>query len=136
MHPRLNYLLHMNKILFAVKVGEPDYAEQLITEVESRIPGASDWARKNGFDRLRVAEIADGPPDFTKVLNAAHLNVPTVTRHDGTVVLAKLYKGELCAVTYSNRTQAFTKATELGESWTVQQRGRPFYVVLRKSPVA
>lgn len=62
----------MNKILFAVKVGEPDYAEQLITEVESRIPAASEWAKSPGFDRLRVAEIADGPPDFRKVLNATH----------------------------------------------------------------
>jgi hypothetical protein len=123
----------MNKILFAVRVGEPDYAEHLITEVAARIPAASKWALANGFDRLRVAEIDDGPPDFTKVLNAAHLNVPTVTLRDGTVVLAKLYKGELCAVTYSNRTQAFTKETELGEAWTVQRRGRPFYVVQRAS---
>jgi hypothetical protein len=59
------------KILFAVKVGEPDYAEQLITEVESRIPAASAWAKLNGFDRLRVAVI-EGTPDFTKVLNSQH----------------------------------------------------------------
>jgi len=55
------------KILFATKKGEPDYAEQLVTEVESRIPAASEWAKANGFDRLRVAEITDGAPDFTKV---------------------------------------------------------------------
>lgn len=57
------------KILFAVKIGEPDWKEQLITEVESRIPEAKKWAEKAGFDRLRVAEIKDGHlPDFKKVV--------------------------------------------------------------------
>lgn len=52
------------KILFGVKVGEPDWAEQIITEQEDKIPHAREWAIKNGFDRLRVAEIDDNPPDF------------------------------------------------------------------------
>lgn len=54
----------MVKVLFAVKIGEPDWAEQLVTEVEDRIPQAEKWAVANGFDRLRVAVIDDGMPDF------------------------------------------------------------------------
>lgn len=52
------------KILFGVKVGEPDWAEQLITEQEEQIPAARKWAGENGFDRFRIAEIDDNPPDF------------------------------------------------------------------------
>jgi hypothetical protein len=52
------------KVLFAVKIGEEDWEEQLITEVEGLIPEASEWAKNNGFDRLRVAVIDDSFPDF------------------------------------------------------------------------
>ena len=58
----------MAKVLFAVKVGDPDWAECLITEHEDRIEPASKWARENGYDRLRVAEIDDGPPDFASTV--------------------------------------------------------------------
>lgn len=54
------------KILWGTKIGRPDHEEQLITEVE-RIPAAMEWAKKNGFDRLRVAAIdMSVKPDFTK----------------------------------------------------------------------
>lgn len=57
------------RALFAVRQGEPDWAEQLITEVAERIPAARAWALANGFDRLREIEVDDTtPPDFTKVL--------------------------------------------------------------------
>ena len=53
------------KILFAVRKGAEDWQEELITEVEERIPSASKWAKANGFDRLRVAEIDENAkPDF------------------------------------------------------------------------
>jgi hypothetical protein len=53
------------KILFAVRKGAEDWQEELITEVESRIPAASEWAKANGFERLRVAEIDENTkPDF------------------------------------------------------------------------
>jgi len=53
------------KVLFAVKVGEEDWKEQLITEVEDQIEAASKWATENGFDRLRIATIdLSKPPDF------------------------------------------------------------------------
>ncbi len=53
----------------------------------------------------------------------------TVRLNDGREVLAKLYKGEPCAVTYANRTQARRKATELGPGWSViHGLARPFYI--------
>jgi hypothetical protein len=58
------------KVLFAVKKGDADWAEQLITEVESRIESAKTWAAANGFDRFRIAEIdTETAPDFSKTLN-------------------------------------------------------------------
>jgi hypothetical protein len=54
----------------------------------------------------------------------------TVKLNNGHEVLAKPYNGEPYAVTYSNRTQAERKASELGVGWSVSQfAGRPFYVV-------
>ena len=59
----------MMKILFAVKVGDPDWAEQLITENEQDIPAASKWAKENGFDRLRIAKIdLSTPPNFAETV--------------------------------------------------------------------
>lgn len=53
----------------------------------------------------------------------------TTKLNNGLTVLAKMYKGELCAMTYSNRKQASTKVAELGEGWYVSKGlGRPFYV--------
>lgn len=61
------------KILFAVKIGDEDWQEQLITEDESKIEAASQWAGRNGFDRLRVAEIdMSSKPDFTKTINRSN----------------------------------------------------------------
>jgi hypothetical protein len=58
------------KVLFAVKKGDADWDEQVITEVESRIESAKTWAAANGFDRFRVAEInINEAPDFSKTLN-------------------------------------------------------------------
>lgn len=54
----------------------------------------------------------------------------TVTLNNGQVVLGKLYKGEPCALTYSNRTQARRKANEIGG--TVYHRQGPFYVAPEK----
>jgi len=56
------------KILWATKIGAPDYEEQLITEVEARIEAASTWARNNGFDRLRISEFNGEKPNFVKAI--------------------------------------------------------------------
>ena len=52
----------------------------------------------------------------------------TTVLYNGITVLGKVYKGEVCAVTYANRTQAQRKAAELGSEWAVYHFGRPFYV--------
>jgi hypothetical protein len=57
------------KVLFAVRIGDEDWQEQVITEVPERIEAASEWARNNGFDRLRVATISDEFPDFAATIN-------------------------------------------------------------------
>jgi hypothetical protein len=53
------------KVLWATKIGDEDWQEELITEQPEQIEAASRWAIANGFDRLRVAEIDESvPPDF------------------------------------------------------------------------
>ena len=53
------------KVLWATKIGDADWMEQVITEHTERIESASAWAKANGFDRLRVAEIDLGvAPSF------------------------------------------------------------------------
>lgn len=47
----------VEKVLFAVKQGEPNWAEVVITENESKFEEAKKWAEANGFDRFRIAEI-------------------------------------------------------------------------------
>jgi len=51
----------------------------------------------------------------------------TVKLNNGRTVLAKLYQGQPCAVTYNNRSQAERKAAQLGVGWAVFGF-RPFYV--------
>jgi hypothetical protein len=56
-------------ILWAVKIGEPDWNEVMITNKSERIEGAKKWAAENGFDRLRVSTIdLNEKPDFTKTI--------------------------------------------------------------------
>ena len=58
------------KVLFAVKIGNENWQEELITEHEEKISQAKWWAERNGFDRLRIAEIdLTKKPDFTKGIN-------------------------------------------------------------------
>ena len=58
------------RVLFAVKVNEPAWAEQLITEQEELIIPAKIWASENGFNRFRIAEIdLTVKPDFVATIN-------------------------------------------------------------------
>lgn len=68
------------KVLWAVKKGEPDWNEQIITEKEERIEDAKKWATQNGFDRFRIATIdLKEKPDFKKTFDtgggAGQINV-------------------------------------------------------------
>ena len=56
----------MKKILYGTRKGQPDWREEIITEHEKQFPQAKTWAKKNGFDRFRVATIdLREKPDFT-----------------------------------------------------------------------
>lgn len=58
------------RVLWATKKGEPDYCEELITEVAERIPAARKWAKANGYDRFREADVDLGvKPNFAATLN-------------------------------------------------------------------
>ena len=56
-------------ILWGVKVGEPNWAEQIITKQEDKIEDAKKWAEKNGFDRFRISKVKLDKPDFTKTFS-------------------------------------------------------------------
>jgi hypothetical protein len=57
------------KVLFAVKKGEPDYMETLITDKPDHIDRAKEWASKNGYDRFRISEIDLGTsPNFIQTI--------------------------------------------------------------------
>lgn len=58
-------------------------------------------------------------------------NFMLATLTNGTQVLGKLYKGEVVAKTYANRTQAIKAQQEAGEFYVVHWRlGRVWYVAL------
>jgi hypothetical protein len=58
------------KVLFAVRIGNEDWQEELITEVEEQIGPAKAWAEANGFDRFRIADIdMSKPPDFAATVH-------------------------------------------------------------------
>lgn len=59
----------MEKILYAVKIGEPDYMEQIITTNQDVIEQARAWAKANGFDRFRIATYNGEAPNFIGALN-------------------------------------------------------------------
>lgn len=58
----------MSYLLWAVKIGKPDWDESVITENRSKKELAKKWAIANGFNRFRETEIDDNPPDFVSTL--------------------------------------------------------------------
>lgn len=64
------------KALFAVRIGNEDWQEELITEDETRIKAASAWALANGFDRLRIIDVDEKPPQFGKASMSRKKNNP------------------------------------------------------------
>jgi len=57
-------------ILYAVRVGHKDWQEEIITvtTIPAHLASARNWAKANGFDRLRVAMFDGSAPDFTSAL--------------------------------------------------------------------
>lgn len=60
--------MNTETILYAVRIGNEDWQEEIITTVADRIPAATEWAKANGFDRFRVSTFDGSSPDFTKVV--------------------------------------------------------------------
>ena len=58
-------------VLWAVKIGEPDWAEDVITATTDpkRVEAAKEWAIANGFDRLRLGTFNGEAPDFAATIN-------------------------------------------------------------------
>ena len=56
----------MIKVLWATKIGAADWQEQVITETSdpAKLEAAAQWAKANGFDRLRVLNLDGSKPDF------------------------------------------------------------------------
>jgi translation initiation factor 1 (eIF-1/SUI1) len=63
----MNNVNNSETILWAVKIGDPDTHEQIITTNPAMIEKASEWAKANGFHKLRIAKIdMNDKPDFIK----------------------------------------------------------------------
>ena len=61
--------MSIQQVLWAVKIGEPDWREEVITARADQFKSAKAWAIKNGFDRFRVAKIDMGvKPDFVSTI--------------------------------------------------------------------
>jgi predicted urease superfamily metal-dependent hydrolase len=59
-------------ILWATAPGDPDWAEQIITETtdKNHLVNAERWAQSCGFRNLRTLEHHTGDkPDFTRIIN-------------------------------------------------------------------
>ena len=55
-------------ILYAVRVGNEDWQEEIITTQADRIEAARAWATENGFNRFRVFRWDGSPPNFAETV--------------------------------------------------------------------
>ena len=56
-------------ILWGTKKGNPAWMQEIITNDKRNFEKARAWAKRNGFDRFRVAEIdTSKAPNFTNTL--------------------------------------------------------------------
>jgi DNA polymerase III sliding clamp (beta) subunit (PCNA family) len=109
MNPDIRYAdggkLGVETILFAVRKGEPDWNEVLITNNPDKIEDAKKWALANGFDRLRISKIdMMEKPDFKK------------TFADGGKVDKARYR-----IIDSNGKVKYTGGTEMGSWFTLEK---------------
>lgn len=59
------------QILWAVKIGDEDWQEQIISTNPDSFTQAKAWAKSNGFNRFRVSTLdLSETPDFTKTINS------------------------------------------------------------------
>ena len=61
--------METEKVLYGTPKEDPVWKEQIITNQEQHFNEAKAWAKRNGFNRLRIAEIDSSmPPDFTSCI--------------------------------------------------------------------
>ena len=122
------------KVLFATKIGEPDYMEDLITEKEDRIEAAKAWAKKNGYDRFREANIdLSTKPNFTKTLTSGMVgsgqlvkkNAKTVDRYgvEMSPIEAMGFAKYLSNNAIAMNTKTAEERTEIASDWIEKKRG-------------
>jgi len=59
----------VERVLWAVKIGEPDWKEEVITNKHEQFENAKIWLSENGYDRIREAVIdLNVKPNFTKTI--------------------------------------------------------------------
>jgi len=57
-------------VLWGVKIGSPDYMEEIISTNPACFEKATEWAKANGYDRLRTAVVnLSQKPDFGATIN-------------------------------------------------------------------
>lgn len=57
------------RVLWGVRIGRPDWDEEILTTHAERIDDAKSWATAQGFDRFRVVDIdLSRPPNFAATL--------------------------------------------------------------------
>tara|TARA_R110000824_G_scaffold154740_1_gene326939 strand:+ start:167 stop:373 length:207 start_codon:yes stop_codon:yes gene_type:complete len=60
---------YTEKVLYGTLKEDPIWKEQILTNQEQHFNEAKAWAERNGFHRLRIAEIdLSRPPDFTSCI--------------------------------------------------------------------
>lgn len=75
MKPHYQQAATTETILWGCKIGQPDYMEEILyqckgytNETELMAKG-NDWAKANGYDRLRITKInLNTKPDFIKAI--------------------------------------------------------------------
>jgi len=63
-------------LLYGCKIGQPNYMEEILyqckgyTNKDELLKKGEEWAKKNGYDRLRISIVdLSIPPNFTKAIN-------------------------------------------------------------------
>jgi hypothetical protein len=100
-------------------------------EFDDALKAVNVWQKKNKYypNIWMVSDHGNETLIDAKGKEIHESEILTKFLNDGkTEVLAKMTKYGLSAYNYSNRSQAYKKAEEMGDGWEVAQIGRPFYI--------
>ena len=114
--------------MWAVKKGDPDWMEHIITTNPTKAKEARKWAEENGFDRFREANVdLSQPPDFTKTLSGKKKTTKEVRGIQptkwNTYVHGSLKEGKWAA--YQKTAPIFAREMD-----------KPFRVTTKEGPVS